>query len=61
MAGGLRKLCKEEPHVLYFFLRCYLGDQINEDEMGGGCGGVGNAGRVLVGKPKGKRLLGRTR
>lgn len=37
MAGDLRELCKEELHGSYSFLRCYLGDKINEDEMGGAC------------------------
>jgi len=39
MGGGLRQLCKEEFQGSYCFLRCYLGDQISEDEMGGACGG----------------------
>ena len=42
--------------------RCYVGDKIKEDEMGEACGMHGrerNLYRVLVGKPEGKRPLGR--
>jgi len=44
--------------------RCYVGDQIKEDKMVGACGMYGrekNVYRVLVGKPEGKRTLGRYR
>ena len=43
---------------------CYLGDQIEKNEMDGACsmyGGRRGAYRVLVGKPEGKRPLGRPR
>jgi hypothetical protein len=39
-------------------------DQVNEDEMGRACSTNGdkrNAYRIWVGKPEGKRLLGRPR
>jgi hypothetical protein len=40
-----------------------LGDQIEKNEMGGACSTYGRRGihRVLVGKPEGKRPLGRRR
>jgi hypothetical protein len=44
--------------------KMYSGDEIKVDEMGGTCGTCGgdeNAYRVLVGKPEGKRPLGRSR
>ena len=40
----------------------YSGDQLEKNEMGGRCsayGGEKGAYRVLVGKPEGKRVLGR--
>jgi hypothetical protein len=42
----------------------YLNDQVKEDGMGRACGGHGegsNTCRILMGKPEGKRLLGRPR
>jgi hypothetical protein len=46
------------------FITC--NDQVKEDEMGRACGTNGgreklNAYRILVGKPEGKRPLGRPR
>jgi hypothetical protein len=48
VVGGWRGLYNEEPH--------------KEDGVGGACsthGDMGNAYNILMGKPKGKRLLGR--
>jgi hypothetical protein len=39
----------------------YWGDQIKEDEMDGACSTHGRDGNLLVGKPNGKRPLGRLR
>jgi hypothetical protein len=55
--GGWRKLHTEELHNLY-------SDQVKEDEMGRTCstnGAKRNAYRILVGKPEGKKSLGRSR
>jgi hypothetical protein len=43
---------------------CYLGDHIKKNELGGACspyGGRRGAYKILVGKPKAKRPLGRPR
>ena len=61
-----RKLHNEELNNTYYvFLTQYCaGDKIEKNEMGGACsayqGGEGVC-RVLVGKPEGKRPLGRPR
>jgi hypothetical protein len=55
--GGWRKLHNEELHKLY----C-SNDQVKEDDMGRACSTLGarrNAYKILVGKPEGKRPLGR--
>jgi hypothetical protein len=65
VTGGWRKLHNEELHNLYiFFFKCNWNDQVKEDEMGRACSTHGekrNAYRILVGKPEGKRPLGRLR
>jgi hypothetical protein len=46
------------------FIYCCAGDKIEKNEMGGACGADGEERgvyRVLVGKPEGKRLMGRPR
>jgi hypothetical protein len=56
---GWRKLHNEELHDLYSSPR-----RVEEDEVGGTCGTDGekrNGYRLVVGKPEGKRQLGRTR
>jgi hypothetical protein len=56
-------LHNEELHNLYLAKYNY-NDQVMEDEMGRECSMSGakmNAYRALVGKPKGKRPLGRPR
>jgi hypothetical protein len=46
-----------------FITKCYYGDQIKEDEMGGGCSTHGRkkAYNILIGKLEGKRPLVRPR
>jgi hypothetical protein len=49
---------------LVLFAKYNQNDQVKEDEMGGACSTNGektNACRILVGKPEGKRQLGRPR
>jgi hypothetical protein len=62
MTGGWRKLHNEEFHN--FYSSPSIIRMIKEDEMGRACSTIGakrNAHRILVGKPEGKRPLGRTR
>ena len=50
--------------VLFSSPNIYSGDHIEKNEMGGVCltyGGEKRYIQVLVGKPKGKRILGRPR
>jgi hypothetical protein len=61
VTGGWRKLYNEELHNLYSSSSII---RIEEDEVGGTCGTNGrerNVYRLLVGKPEGKRPLGRPR
>jgi hypothetical protein len=37
VVGGWRRLHNEELHNLLRFAEYYLGDQINDDEVGGAC------------------------
>jgi hypothetical protein len=49
---------------LYASAKYYYGDQMQEDEMGRTCsmhGGMRNGYKILVGKPEGKKPLGRPR
>jgi hypothetical protein len=57
-----RKLHNKELNDLYN-TKYYAGDQIEKNEMDGACNTNGRRDvyRVLVGKPKGKRPLGRPR
>jgi hypothetical protein len=58
-----RKLHNEELHNLHSSPYNY-NDEVKEDEMGRTCSTYGerrNAYRILVGKPEGKRTLGRPR
>jgi hypothetical protein len=58
-----------ENLLIFVFLRGFLhgyctGNKIEKNEMGGACGAYGGWGgvhRVLVGRPEGKRSLGRPR
>jgi hypothetical protein len=55
-------LCEEGLFV--FFVKFNLNNYVEEDELGGACSTNGekrNAYRLLVGKPEGKRPLGRPR
>jgi len=50
-------------YVVYYYFYC-AGDKIEKNEIGRACGAYGGgegAYRVLVGKPEGKRPLGRPR
>jgi hypothetical protein len=63
VAGEWRKLHNEELTDLYSTKYC-SGDKIENNAMGGhvACmGESGNVHRVLLGKPEGKRTLGRPR
>jgi hypothetical protein len=60
--GEWRKLRNEELHDLYSTLNKCAGDKIETNVMGRACSPVGEERgvyRVLVGKPEGKRPLGR--
>jgi hypothetical protein len=63
VTGELRKLYNEELNDV--LLTHYgVGDKIENNEMGGACSSYGEGRglyRVLVGKPEGKRPLGRPR
>jgi hypothetical protein len=62
VTGAWRKLHNEELHNLYSSPNII--DQVKEDEMGRACSTNGekiNACRIWVGKPEGKRPLGRPR
>jgi hypothetical protein len=56
-----RKLLNVKLHNLYIFVAKYnYNDQVKEDDMGSASNTNGkNAFRILVGKPEGKRPLGR--
>jgi stalled ribosome rescue protein Dom34 len=57
VTGEWRKLHIEELNDLYFLNKYYSGDQIKKNKLGE----RRDAYSVLVGKPKGKRPLGRPR
>jgi hypothetical protein len=62
VAGGWRRLHNEELHNLYASLIYYKGDEVKEVEMEGACsmhGEMRNAYKIFIGKPVGKRLIGR--
>jgi hypothetical protein len=44
-----------------FLTKYYSGHQIEDNEMSGACSTYGGEERVLMGKPEGKRPLGRHR
>ena len=50
-----------EPRSFGLASSSFAGDKIQKNEMGGSCGTYGGRGvhKVLVGKPEGKRPLGR--
>jgi hypothetical protein len=61
VTGGWRKLHNEELHNLYS-LPSIINMIVKEDEMGRACSTNGerrNVYRILVGKPEGRRSLGR--
>jgi hypothetical protein len=63
VSGGWRKIHNEELHNL-LFAKCNYSDEVKEDEMGRASSTNGvkrNAYRILVGRPEGKRPLGRPR
>jgi hypothetical protein len=47
--------------ITCLFSKYNKNDQVSEDETGRACSTNGNAYRILVGKPDGKRPLGRRR
>jgi hypothetical protein len=58
---GWRKLHNKELHNIFFAKHNY-NDQVMKDEMGRACSTQGekrNAYRIFVGRPEGKRPLGR--
>jgi hypothetical protein len=64
VTGEWRKTHNEELNDLYFFTQYCVGGKIETNEMGRACGACGEdrgVHRVLVEKPKEKRLLGRPR
>jgi hypothetical protein len=64
VTGDWRKLHNEELHNLYSSPSIINNDQIKEDKMGRTCSTDGekrNACKILMGKPEGKRRLGRPR
>jgi hypothetical protein len=63
VTGDWRKLHNEELHSLYSSPSIIKMDQIKENEMGRACStnGEKNAYMILMGKPEGKRPLGRLR
>ena len=60
MSGEWRKIHNEELNDPYSSLSIVRGDKIEMDEMEGACSAYG-VHRVLVGKPEGRRPLGRPR
>jgi hypothetical protein len=61
VTGRWRKLRNEELHDFYSSQKS---NEVKENEVGGACstnGGERNAYRLLVGKPEGRRPLGRPR
>ena len=61
---GMEKTTERGALRYVLLSRCFVGDQIKEDKMGGTCGMCGrkrNIYSVLVWKPEGKRPLGRHR
>ena len=62
VTGNWKKLHNEELNDLYSSPNTVLGDQLEKNEMGGACSMYGERrARVLLGKPEGKRPLGRGR
>jgi hypothetical protein len=62
VTGGWRKLHNEERHNLYSSLNIIRMRKSKRMRWGGNVGGMGeqrNVYRILVGKPEGKRPLGR--
>ena len=63
-ASTVRSVITATSHIIVVLLTQYCaGDKIEKNEMGGACGTYGGRGvyKVLVGKPEGKRPLGRPR
>ena len=60
---GTRQQGNGENYIMKSLVICtYAGGKIEKNEMGGACGAYGGGvHRVLVGKPEGKRPLGRPR
>jgi hypothetical protein len=64
VTGGWRKLHNEELHDLYYspsIIRVFKSRRMRWAGNGARMGEKGNAYRILVGKPDGKRTLGRPR
>jgi hypothetical protein len=64
MTGGWRKLHNEQLHNLYSspsIIRVIKSRRVRWAELAERMGEMRNAYRILVGKPEGKRLLGRPR
>jgi hypothetical protein len=55
--------CIMKSFIICMLHKYYSGDQIKEDKIGGRCSTHGRDEKynILVGKPEGKRLLGRPR
>jgi hypothetical protein len=64
VTGGWRKLHNKELYSLYSSRKYIKNNKVKKDEMGRACSthwGKYNVYRILVGRPGGKRLLGRLR
>jgi hypothetical protein len=64
MTGDWKELHNEELHNMILLAKLNKNDQVKEDKMGRACSTHGekrNPYRILVGKPEGKRPLGRPR